>query len=535
MNCPNGDKLLQYVDEWIDEKERKAIEKHLQSCTYCTDKVKEWAKEKALLIETLKSPVLPEDFAETIVAQIKPYKPKRRQFWKWGLGTAASALLAGGILFTVNPGFADFINGIFSSDFVDKGLQQAINTDIATPIDIAVTDAGITLQFEHLIADTSRIAVSYKIVDSNGKKLNPYMKDTDQKVIQLLDENKEEVILSSWGWQNADDYGIIEFSLVDIEHFTKGTIRIGASELAGRKGNWQVDIPVDLTKAYDKLQIVEIGETFENEDIEVTLHKVNYATSTTDITYSTEYSETWKQRLKEELAKKEKQFNQEIVHTFFPYQPRIGYRIENGNGDVLGYYNIYGREDRGHPVDSNMIGGLGKWDGEGKELGRVTWTDSFVPEKEEKDLYFVLDTIYKTKTSDFAITFHPNELPFTFEYKGYELTIDSVERKTDYSITKEWFPIQRKVFLELQLSGYADQKAPELALWTIEDGAGKSYFTFNSSSILDETDDKGRFKREIQLVTYELEKVPEEMTLHLIAEIEAIKLENEWRVPLFDK
>ena len=385
-----------------------------------------------------------------IVAQVTPYNPKPKRRWKWGIGTVASVLLAGGILMTVHPSFAELIGGIFSSDRVDKGLQIAMDTDIATPVDMAVTDAGITLHVEHLIADTSRIALSYSVMDSKGKRLEPYFQDdAKQNVVTLLDENKEQVELANWSWGNSDNYGIFEFSLVNVEHFTKGTIRISPTEIGGKSGNWLVEIPVDLTAAYEKQQIVEIGETIEVEDIEVRLNQVSYATSTTDISYSTEYSDKAKQKLQAAIEEKEQQFNEKIVNTFFRYHPTIGYRIENEQGNVLGYYNIYGKEDRGHTVDLNMIGGTGSWDGQVEDMGRMTWNDSFVPEQEEDELYFVLDTVYKTKTTDFSVTFKPNELPYTFEYNGYELTIDAVERKIDYSLEKSWLPIKRQVTIEV--------------------------------------------------------------------------------------
>ncbi|WP_421663250.1 DUF4179 domain-containing protein [Lysinibacillus telephonicus] len=535
MICPKEDELLAYIDGFLDDEETKLIKQHIGSCPYCQQQIEVMESEKLFLNETLQTPKLPDDFAEKVVVQVVPYKQKSKRHWKWGLGTAASVLLAGGILLSVNPMFAELVGGIFTSDNVDEGLQIAIDTDIATPVDIAVTDAGITLHVEHLIADTSRIALSYSVTNSKGKRLNPYIDEESKKnVVTLLNENNEEVELSSRGWGNTNDYGIYEFSLLNVENFSKGIIRMDVKELGGKSGNWQIEIPVDLAAAYKHQKTVEIDKTVEVEDIEVTLNEVNYATSTTDISYSTQLTDEAKRKLKESIEEKEKKFSEEIVNTFFPYNPTIGYRIEDSKGEVLGYYNIYGRDDLGHTVDLNMIGGIGTFEGEVKDMEHITWVDSFVPEKEHSDLYFVLDTVYKTKTSDFSITFKPSELPYTFEYNGYELTIDEVERKTDFSLEKSWLPIKRQVTVELHMSGYAEQKAPELALWAIEDESGKSYFTFNSgSSTLDETDDQNRFKREVQLITYELQDIPEEMTLHLIAETEAIKLENEWRVPLY--
>lgn len=536
MICPKEDELIAYVDGFLNEEEVKQIEKHMSSCPYCQQQVEVMKSEMIFLMETLKTPELPETFAEDILIQVTPYKQKTKRYWKWGLSSAASVLLAGGILISVNPIFAELVGGIFTSDHVDEGLQIAIDTDIATPVDIVVTDAGITLHVEHLIADTSRIALSYSVTNSKGKKLDPYInEDSKQNVVTLLNENNEEVKLTSKSWGNTDDYGIYEFSLINVEDFSKGIIRIDATELGGKSGHWLVEIPVDLTAAYENQKTVEIGKTIEVEDIDVTLNQVKYATSTTDISYSTQLTDEAKQKLQQSIEAKEKQFSEEIVNTFFPYHPTMGYHIEDAKGEVLGYYNIYGRADRGHRVDLNMIGGTGTWEGEAKDMNQMTWVDSFVPEQEHPDLYFVLDSVYKTKTSDFSVTFNPNELPYTFEYNGYELTIDSVERKTDYSLEKSWLPIKRQESVELQMSGYAEQRAPELAVWAIEDEVGKSYFTVSGGSTLDETDEQNRFKREFQLITYDLKEIPEEMTLHLIAETEAVELEKEWRVPLFDE
>ena len=537
MNCPNEDELFAYVDGFLDDVETKQIERHIHSCPYCVQQLEVLKSEKASLEETLKNPVLPDDFAQNIVAQVQPYKPKRKHTWKWGLGTAASVLLAGGILISVNPSFAELVGGIFSTNHVDEGLNIAMDTDIATPVDIAVTDAGITLHVEHLIADTSRIVFSYSVTNSKGKQLDPYLnEDKEQNKITLLDQNNKEVELGVKGWSNTDDHGIYEFSLVDVENMTEGTIRIEATEIAGRSGNWLIEIPVDLTAAYSNQQVVEIEQSIEKEGIEVNLDEVSYATSTTDISYSMQYTDEAKQELQQAIDKKKEQFNEEIVTTFFPYHPSIGYRIENEEGDVLGYHSIYGKEDRGHTVTENMIGGSGGWEGDREDMGLLKMTDSFVPEQTHKELYFVLDTLYKTKTSDFSVTFKPDELPYTFNYKGYELTIDTVERNIDYSLQKSWIPIARQVTVEVSVSGYAEQKAPELAIWALEDEEGQSYFTYNSgSATLDETDKQGRFKRQVNLISYDLQDIPEELTLHLIAEIEAIELEQEWRVPLFQQ
>lgn len=532
MVCPKDDKLFDYIEGILEDNEKDLMERHIQSCPYCEQQLELLLKENELLEQTLKSPILPDDFAEKIVDQLEPHKRKKNRPLKWVLGTAASALLAGGVFMSVSPSVAKLVGGIFSSETVDEGLRMAIDTDIATPVNLSATDADITLHIEDLIADTSRIAFSYRVTNQQGKVLNPFIGDADLYSIKVLDEHQNEVELNSMSWGLHDDYGIYEISLVNIDNFTKGTVRLDIHHLAGKDGQWQIDIPIDLTSAYEQQKVVALNESYEVEGVKIHLDKVNYATSTTDIYYQLEYTEEVKERLKQQLKQKELQFNNEIVQ--FLYFPSIGYRIENGKGVVLGYENIYFSKERGHPVSENMLSGMGQWDGEPSELGPYKQIDSFVPNKNaEEELYFVVDTIYRPKISEFSITFNPKELPKTFEYNGYELTIDSVQEKTDYSLQKSWMPIQRQKSVEIQLSGFALQKAPNIEKWALEDEKGNKYTIHHGGSTLDETDQQGRFKRTFELVSSELEEIPEEMTLHIIAETEVIPLKNEIRIPLF--
>lgn len=536
MTCPKEDELLAFTDNMMEDHELERITRHLQGCMYCHQQVEVMRYEQEVLKETLMEPALNDDFADMIIAGLQPYEKKRKKIrpWKYALGTAAALILAAGVTLSVSPSFAELLGGIFKSDRVDEGLQLASDTELAEQVDIAVEDQGITLQVEELIVDASRIAFSYKITNKSGKMLDPYLDDNDKKnMITLHNESGKEIELSSWGWSNADDHGVVEFSLHDIEPFMKGFIRMDVTEITGKTGNWRIEIAVDLTAAYAKQLAVKIDKSYEVDGVEIDLDQVKYSTSTTEIFYSTAYTESAKQELLKDIEEKGRQFSKEIATDFIGYHPRIGYRIEDEQGEVKGYYNLFANEELGHPVDLNMIGGYGKWEGEHEEVGKTSMVDTFVPEQEEEHLYFVLDTIYKTKTSDFSVTFNTDKLPYTFEYNGYELTIDSVEREADYSLQKSWKPIRREVTTRVKLSGHAEQQAPELAGWALEDAKGTVYQIFNSGATLDERDAEGRFKREIELISYDLQKVPEELTLHLIAETEAVKLDKEWRVPLF--
>ena len=54
MICPNEDKLLGYVDRFLDEEETKQIEQHIRSCPSCAQQLEEMESEKTFLEGNLK-------------------------------------------------------------------------------------------------------------------------------------------------------------------------------------------------------------------------------------------------------------------------------------------------------------------------------------------------------------------------------------------------------------------------------------------------------------------------------------------------
>ena len=47
MICPNEDKLLGYVDGFLDEEETKQIEQHIRTCSYCAQQLEVMESEKS--------------------------------------------------------------------------------------------------------------------------------------------------------------------------------------------------------------------------------------------------------------------------------------------------------------------------------------------------------------------------------------------------------------------------------------------------------------------------------------------------------
>jgi anti-sigma factor RsiW len=73
MKCGTEDKLSQFADSMLTEKEHVEICTHLKNCDHCTHVVKAFKKEQFILKQTLQLPTLPNNFASKILEQLEPY------------------------------------------------------------------------------------------------------------------------------------------------------------------------------------------------------------------------------------------------------------------------------------------------------------------------------------------------------------------------------------------------------------------------------------------------------------------------------
>ena len=219
------------------------------------------------------------------------------------------------------------------------------------------------------------------------------------------------------------------------------------------------------------------------------------------------------------------------IFTFANYGTAIQYHIENKSGKTLYRHNIF--QDQGHPSDSGLMQGTGEDTG---ELGYMKWNESFIPQKEEDQLTFVLDGVIKTVPSDFSINVNPKELkkhPLSFEYEGNFITIKKVDMQTDFSLQKTFPPVETEQVLVIEMEGGKEVPSSDLVSWAIVDDKGETYEAFHSASILDEKDENGRFKTNTTLTIYGMKEIPKEFTLHLLSVTRYEEVEKEWKVPLY--
>ena len=523
MNCPTTDKLSQFVDQLLTEQEMAEIEAHLQSCTTCGKVVNAFQEEQRFIEETLQTPTLPENFTDLVLDQLEPYskpaKPRRTAVWKRVALTAAGIVLAVGIGATVNPAFAQFIGGLFTTDQVDEGLQIAAESGLTQRVDLEVEDRGLTLRVEDVIADSSRVSLSYQVLNKNGKPQDTYlnMADSDND-ITAIDQNGNVLHGLGTGWQEGSDYGIVEFSLRGHNNLEQLTIQFNLVELNGVKGNWQLDVPVDLHENRKLTKMADLKDaTAVHHGVEIDLKKLQIAPSSMELYFETAFTKDERKKYEEAIRKFEEKFGKSSIDNLvFGNSSAIEYHIENADGKVL-----YSTERDTNSDTAGMLQGSGE---DLSTSGGTAWIHSFVPNNEDQ-LNFVLDGVYKKEPTDLSLTIKPKDIkkhPVSFDYKGTHLTIKSVK--------KPLFGKDRSVVIKME--GGTDSLDADLGSYIAVDSSGKSYPTNFSSSILDEKDKNGRHIATLDLQLDGLEEVPEELTLYLVSMTSYYPVEEPWRVPL---
>lgn len=520
MTCPTIDKLSQYADDLLTGQQLVEIRKHMEGCEECQQIVDVFKGEQQFIKETLKTPLLPADFTAVVLEQLEPYdkRKKREIHWKRVMLAVAGMTLAVGLSATFNPGFAAWVGGLFSTENVDEGLRIAADADLAERVNLEVVDKGLTFKVEDVVVDTSRVSLSYQIVNENGKaqKITQEIADLEDEIL-ITDQNGKVLDDLGMTWQSIGDYGLYEFSLRNRDSLEKITVDFNIKEINGLKGNWTLEVPINLKENNDLTTIVSLdGVQTSEHGVTIKMKEVQFAPSSYELFYETGFTEKEQAHIEGNIEKLEKNHGQEIDGIFM-FGSDLRYHIKNEENEVIFQNPTIFDSD-----NSGFLQGFGQ---RLDQLGHMAWNQSFVPQKEDDKLTFVLDGVIKTVPADFSVRVKPKELkkqPVSFEYEENFVKITKVEKQTDYYLRRSFLPIGKRTFLKIQMEGEKEALSPELGAWVLVDEKGKSHVVYGSGSVSDQT-----------LTVYGLDKIPEEFTLHLLSITRYEKAENEWSVPLY--
>ncbi len=190
----------------------------------------------------------------------------------------------------------------------------------------------------------------------NGKVRDPYLDWGDSESgIVVVDQNGTRFDFPRMDWREGSDYGLIQFSLREQEVLGNLTVKVNLDEINGVKGNWKLDIPIDLTKSNALTTIVLLHEVQTSaHGVSVHMKKMQYSPSSNELMYETGFTAEEEIRVEKEILQLEAQFGKDNIrpeNVFTEFDTAIQYHIENEDQQTIYThdYNILfhgGRADR---------------------------------------------------------------------------------------------------------------------------------------------------------------------------------------------
>jgi hypothetical protein len=537
MKCTEYEQMSRHVEGETAGREKMAMDTHLLNCPACRNLYEECQAEREALRAALRAPALPGSFTEDIMAQLKPYavvpeepqapepvrKAGKRKWKRWAYA-AAGTLLAVSVAASVSPSFASYLTqSIFNrnNQMIDLGLQMAGEKGFVQQGNYYVTDNGITLRVLDVVADPTRIALSYVLEKEGGGHLDPdfdprFREEAGNRVYLTDTKGNKLADMSSWG--RNDPYGIIGFQLENnipekaVVHFELSRVG-GFAGIGAKEGRWELQVPVDMKKGLEATRSTAVNlQHTTGQGVSINIKTLLFAPTKSQLEFETSITGSAKKKL-QELVERESRLGiaEEGADAYRDYTYGISYRLLDEKGRVVagksGPVLPSGERER-NPIDSSGVH---------KPFGRTVWKDGFVPLGEAKRLTFVLDAVDMEEPSDFSLSFTPDNLkksPVTGQYQGSTIKIKSFVVKRDWDIKKRppFFEDESHAIIELE--GVHPQNTGTFTHWVVTDENGRTYKAMVSGGEED-PDASGNRKFTSTLRVYGLKHEPKKLTLSL--------------------
>jgi hypothetical protein len=478
MKCPDIKRsLMYYVDNEVTQEERTEIDKHLHHCPECQLLLDAIEEEVQALKESLAAPPLPEHFTDHVLEQLEPYgvskdtskavpsTPLRKRTklgWRKPMMTVAAAFFIAIFAGTsFSPTFAAYVSSFLTRLGGDLGLKMAAQSGFSTAVNTSVTDGGVTFKVKDILADPTRLVVSYVLEDAEGKVLpDLYIPIFGDNHIYVTDEYGKK-IADKPRFQRGGNYADFMFDLENppnniVVHFE--VTQYGS--LHPIPVNWRLEVPVDIRKSMEATQTIPISQDFMTpQGLMVHVKQVTYAPSATRLDMETAWTPDKRNEIRKKVADLFKTNDEETMQYFFEH--RISYHIENEKGEIYA-------DMKNGPNNPTRTIHLSEYEVKEDKNNRKGWFGSFVPAEHSEKLFLVLDEIQVNEPSSFSIRFHPNDVhkkPVRADFHGTNYTITQVTETTDPQT-------QEKVWsIDLEVVG----KNSEWPRWVLRDDNGNIY------------------------------------------------------------
>lgn len=468
---------MHFVDSEVSEERRATIEAHLQDCPSCQQLVHMLQDEIISIQTALTLPALPDSFEQDILRHLKlvpvaqatspslPPRSSRKQKWAdWrrvALASIATLLIVLVVGTSVSPTFASYVSSFLTRLGGDWGLKKAAEQGFSTSVNTSVTDQGITLKVKDVLADPTRLVVTYVLLDEQGNVLPDLYFETFSPNKVYVSNEQGEIISERPRFQLGDQYADLTFSLRNPPN--NMTVHLEIQQYGSREGKpiqWSLKVPVDIEKSMAASKTVPIQQDYTTpQGLSFHAKQVTYAPSATRIELETNWTQEARERIQKQARERlQTDLSEELLRDLYFHQ--ISYHIENEQGE------IYADMVPG-PGNQTRTVSLAEYAIEGDQEKRG-WYGSFVPTEQDERLFLVLDQIYVNEAADISLTFHPGQLaeqPFSQQIKDNTYTISPLSQET----VKETGEKVWSMMLEIKGSMNAWPK------WILRDDKGNSY------------------------------------------------------------
>ncbi|KMZ43087.1 MULTISPECIES: DUF4179 domain-containing protein [Bacillales] len=506
MTCLDTFMLNAYLEDKLPLRVKQDVQGHLDTCSACQIKFEQyldeldtsddevedvWQTEATVQNVMDKLPAYPMNVLKPIQKKPVQINWKKRSVDIVKKTTIAVAGLAMVVTFgtAVSPTFASYMNGIYASinpseitvtkgpynakqvvDLFDKkhtdiGVKKAAENGFVQPLDMKVTDQGLTMEISAVVADPLRILVLGSVKDSSGKKLPSFwkdqftiitgdtvnefrevrLKDKNGKVIKDLDDQSE--LLRWLPLPNGENFA---YEARMSAYFNEANpmpdeliLEMRVKRLTDTKGTWNFDIPIDMRPAKAAIKTVALNKELKTPTgATVELKEARFAPTATQLEFSNSNP------------------NEKIVEGF-------RYELVDEKGTVVGKWDdMIDSDERDHNLNIISMSHGASIDFTEKWQPSARFVHTYMPLDPAKSLTMKLDAVYtgeKVSSQTKLSLAEPEKNPKKVDVAGNQITFKSIEMEVDEEGTS--FDIPLEAILAKDIVGLPER-------WTVKDQNG---------------------------------------------------------------
>ncbi|WP_217560871.1 DUF4179 domain-containing protein [Paenibacillus sp. GbtcB18] len=562
MKCMKSNQLIAYMENRLSPLESIWLEEHLETCSECRRQLGLYMDTWDSFDAAMSEADVPPDFTEQILDKVTPYVPAAEpaaedvkantaftKDWKKRSVaivkkitiTVASLAIAVSLGTFVSPTFADYVKSFFNNtEKVDQGMIDAVQQGFVHPLDLKTADQGITLEVKEFMADPVRIAVIAEAKGPDGQYIDP---DDMRMYVNFVIKDKSGVPVlgpMGGGWTTSKDNHSLMVQQELTEAISSGIeipddliAEIRWTKIGSTSGNWQIDIPIDMSQAKAATKTVMIDKQYTSpQGLTVGLKRAIFAPSVTLLSLDTRISPEVKERIEAAISKQTDSTGTGTLDSFVAHQLKsyqLSYELIDERGQVVAAWDDL--FDPGLSIAKrSIVNGIS----EKEDGGTVTLWHSFSPLPSDKygKLTFKLHSVYTSEWADFHAKLTPAQLiqkPASLEYNGNQLQFKKFVWKQDEAklMIGDKEVSDRGGVLEVE-AAFA-KGVVNLEEWKVKDEKGMEYEAYLQKT--SSRDENGLVTVRGALIIPQLDHQPEELTISYNV-VQKEHQDVNWQIPI---